>query len=341
MAYIALSLETEYDDNNDSQLMSSEQTLTSFERLVILGDAGQGKTTLLQWLTVHCGRQEFSDEKASWNNKVPVLIKLREVLSNQQLPQPPEFYQLMVPVEAVSDEQQNWLKQVLADKKAIIMIDGYDEVPIEQREQVIQWIEQLCGEYQGNHFILTSRPNAYETNTLKSLDFQEVNLQKMDNPAQQNFISHWHHAMALTIDETQPDALKQTGIELYQQLRIQKSLRTLAENPLLCGVICMLHLNRSGYLPKNKAQLYEATSKMFLDSRDSEKKIIEDERFKQLDYVDKMLMLADIAFWMTEQKRTSISYAQLVKLLDDILNNRQSAISIPFNEQERASKLST
>ena len=102
VAYISLTIETEYSDEGDSKILSTEDALTSYERLVIVGDAGQGKTTLLQWLTVQCGRQKFESDKEAWNQKIPVLIKLREVLNNEQLPTKSEFFALMVEEEVVS-----------------------------------------------------------------------------------------------------------------------------------------------------------------------------------------------------------------------------------------------
>ncbi|WP_281561374.1 leucine-rich repeat domain-containing protein [Thalassomonas sp. RHCl1] len=321
VAYISLNTETEYNDDLDSEVLSTEQALTGFERLVIIGDAGQGKTTLLQWLTVQCGRQDFSGDKAPWNQKVPVFIKLREVLKRKKLPKKSDFYALMVEDCQIEASHQTWLDAVLDDKRAIIMIDGFDEVPENRRTDVMNWIETLCREHSGNQFILTSRPSAYHDNALKALNFQAVKLQSMDQGAQQSFIEHWHQAVALEYDKTKPDAFVDEGENLLQQLKLQRPLRTLAENPLLCGVLCMLHHDRSGYLPKNRTDLYQATSRMFLDSRDREKKIIEDERFVLLDHQDKVILLAYIGHWMTQKKLISLTPDDLLARLGEKLNN--------------------
>ncbi|WDD97201.1 leucine-rich repeat domain-containing protein [Thalassomonas actiniarum] len=321
VAYISLNTETEYNDDLDSEVLSTEQALTGFERLVIIGDAGQGKTTLLQWLTVQCGRQDFSGDQTPWNQKVPVIIKLREVLKRKQLPKKSDFYALMVEDCQIEASHQTWLDAVLDDKRAIIMIDGFDEVPENRRTDVMNWIETLCREHSGNQFILTSRPSAYHDNALKALDFQAVKLQSMDQGAQQSFIEHWHQAVALEYDKTKPDAFLGEGENLLHQLKLQRPLRTLAENPLLCGVLCMLHHDRSGYLPKNRTDLYQATSRMFLDSRDREKKIIEDERFVLLDHQDKVILLAYVGHWMTQKKLISLTPDDLLARLGEKLNN--------------------
>ena len=128
----------------------------------------------------------------------------------------------------------------------------------------------------------------------------------MDSKAQHDFIKHWHRAVAIEEDETRSEALDAIGQELFDKLQLQPSLRSLAQNPLLCGVICMLHRNRSGYLPQSKSDLYQATTEMFLDTRDRERKVVEDESFATLDHSDKRSFLADIAYWMTCEGLTSI-----------------------------------
>ncbi|WP_028862782.1 NACHT domain-containing protein [Psychromonas aquimarina] len=317
VAYISLTTETEFNEFDDTCIMSTEDALTNFEHLVILGEAGQGKTTLLQWLTVQCGRKAFQDEE--WNKKVPVLIQLRKVLNDAELPEQPDFYDLMV--ENVESElsHQEWASQVIEEKRAIFMIDGFDEVPKTRRSEVVLWIESLCERYKGNRFVLTSRPSAYEDTTLDKSKFQVIELQPMDRKAQNDFVAHWHNAIALEYDQTKPDALLVESDELKQKLSLQNSLRHLAQTPLLCGVICMLHHDRSGYLPRDRSDLYESTSRMFLDNRDRERKIIEENNFNLLDYRYKQTFLCDIAQNMTKKEKTSISPSALRLILEQKL----------------------
>lgn len=138
----------------------------------------------------------------------------------------------------------------------------------------------------------------------------------MDARAQQLFVTHWHYAVAVAEGATQQNALDDIGQELFEKLQEQPSLRTLAQNPLLCGVVCMLHKRRNGYLPQNKSELYRATSEMFLDTRDRERKVAEDKSFSVLDYADKCNLLAYIAYWMSINELTSINTAQLHNQLE-------------------------
>jgi len=315
IAYISLTTEMEFNDSDDVKEMTTCEALAEYKRLVILGEAGQGKTTLLQWLTVQCGRRTFEGEQEEFNEKVPVLIKLRSLLSQECLPDELDFYHFMAEGIEVDSAHKDWIASILESRQAIIMIDGFDEVPRERREEVLIWIDKLCKKYDGNHFILTSRPSAYENTSLDHLNFNVIQLQVMNRKAQSDFVEHWHHAIALEYDKTKPDALKQEAENLLEKLRQQKVLRNLAENPLLCGVLCMLHHDRNGYLPKDRTDLYESTCRLFLDSRDREKKVIETEKFHLLDLRNKESFLSNIAFGMTMEGKTSISPRDLKERL--------------------------
>jgi Leucine-rich repeat (LRR) protein len=307
VAYISLTTETDFNNTEDNKVMSTSEALTCYDRLVILGEAGQGKTTLLQWLTVQCGRRSFENEQVDFNKKIPVLIQLRSILNESCLPDELDFYAFMAEGIEIENPHREWIDSILGNKLAIIMIDGFDEVPKERRQEVLDWIDRLCELYNGNQFILTSRPSAYENTSLEHLEFNVIQLQTMDSKAQSDFVEHWHHAIALEYDKTKPDALRQQAASLLEKLRQQKVLRNLAQNPLLCGVLCMLHHDRNGYLPKDRTDLYESTCRLFLDSRDREKKVIETDKFTLLDLRNKESLLSDIAFWMTNNGKTSIS----------------------------------
>ncbi|MCG9735972.1 NACHT domain-containing protein, partial [Pseudoalteromonas shioyasakiensis] len=315
VAYISLTTETDFNNSDDNKVMSTNEALTSYKRLVILGEAGQGKTTLLQWLTVQCGRRAFRNEQVDFNKKVPVLIQLRSLLHESILPTELDFYSFMTEGIVIENPHREWISQVLENGLAIIMVDGFDEVPKERRQEVLEWINNLCERYEGNQFILTSRPSAYENTSLDHLDFNVIQLQTMDRKAQTDFVEHWHHAIALEYDKTKPTALNQQASSLLEKLRQQKVLRNLAQNPLLCGVLCMLHHDRNGYLPKDRTDLYESTCRLFLDSRDREKKVIETDAFSLLDFRNKESFLSDIAFWMTSNGQTTISPNDLKRRL--------------------------
>jgi predicted NACHT family NTPase len=56
--------------------------------VVIAGEAGSGKTTILQWLAVQAAQRSFGVELDEWNKLVPFFIQLRNYASARPLPLP-------------------------------------------------------------------------------------------------------------------------------------------------------------------------------------------------------------------------------------------------------------
>ncbi|MEU9932337.1 NACHT N-terminal Helical domain 1-containing protein [Streptomyces anulatus] len=54
-----------------------EQALGEWDRLLLRGPAGSGKSTLVQWLALNAARQTFGGELADWNRCVPFVLRLR------------------------------------------------------------------------------------------------------------------------------------------------------------------------------------------------------------------------------------------------------------------------
>ena len=324
VAYISLSMEIpesgDQTEGHDSYPV--EEVLSQHPRVVILGDAGQGKTTLMQWLTVMCSRQTFPNTLKLWNSKIPFLIKLRTVL-DRELPPVGEFTSLMAnEILTDSDKHLHWEHQILTEGRAVVMVDGFDEVPEERRKSVTEWLSNLCAEYPKNRFILTSRPSSYKKEySMVDHGFKLVKLQPMTPVAMREFVLHWHRAISLVINPVDPEYLNDEAEKLLDELKQKKSLRLLVTNPLLCGVICALHHDRHGYLPNNRTEIYEATCQMLLERRDLERKVTEqDIALKSLSYTDKRIFLNDVAQWMMLNSKTIIHKKQLLKLFKNKIN---------------------
>ena len=58
-----------------------------------------------------------------------------------------------------------WIEHRLNKGKCLVLLDGLDEVADpEQRQQVVQWVEQQMIAYGKNRFVVTSRPFGYRSN---------------------------------------------------------------------------------------------------------------------------------------------------------------------------------
>ena len=167
IAYISLSVALTLTNENRKKIKNSqrvfqfaEQTFSKFDRLIIRGQAGSGKTTLLRWIAVHAAKQDFGKNLEKWNGKIPFFLPLRQYVESG-LPAPEEFPRYVA--SAITGEMPNgWVHNCFRNKRAILLIDGVDEVPQYLRKQVRVWLENLIEIFEDAPIIITSRPGAID-----------------------------------------------------------------------------------------------------------------------------------------------------------------------------------
>jgi hypothetical protein len=276
-----------------------DEVLRQAPRLFLRGDAGSGKTTLLQWIAVR------NAQKAEL---VPFLIPLRHYVG-RELPTPREFVRRVG--RHIADEMPpGWVQRELRNGKAIVLIDGVDELPERQRDQVREWLRELVGAFPKARYVVTSRPTAAAGDWLDAEGFDHAELQPMSWPDVRFFIRHWHKALATTSTNT-AEQLASYEATLLQTLQGRRHLRALATNPLLCALLCALHLDRRMQLPRDRMELYSIALDMLLERRDTERRILT-EGGAALSRTDKTLILQGLAYWLIRNGRSDAPYAQAV-----------------------------
>ncbi|MGW6645927.1 NACHT domain-containing protein [Streptomyces iakyrus] len=229
--------------------LPAEEALSSHDRVMLRGDAGSGKTTLVQWLAVTAARDA---------TRVPFVLPLRTLVRSGTLPAPGAF---LTAVGCPLTPPEGWAERVLAAGRGLVLVDGLDEIPAADRHRTRDWLLALIHAFPGNHWLLTSRPTAVRPDWLAPEGFRELTLTPMRRADVATFVHRWHAAARAPEYETQ----------LLDSLRTKRDLARLATNPLMCGLICALHRERRGYLPTGRKELYDAALAMLLARRDRER----------------------------------------------------------------------
>jgi len=281
-----------------STLVGAHKALGSVRRAIITGLPGSGKTTLLNWLAVGSASLRLQGKLSHMNAGIPFMIRLREFVG-RKLPQPQEFPSLIAPsISATMPD--NWVHTQLSQGRGIVLVDGVDEVPDSLRDDVRAWLRDLAGTYPKCRFIVTSRPHAVDDAWLSNEGFSRMELQPMTPSDIRRFIEHWHRAVAAEIRSPKEiERTKSLSERLQNALRMNRALRGLATNPLLCAILCALHRDREDQLPSDRIELYEACVSMLLERRDVERNIVLEE-YPKLTYRQKRALLEDLAYWMLE-----------------------------------------
>jgi len=290
-----------------SNVVAVDTALARSRRLLIRGLAGSGKTTLLQWIAVKSATKTFEGQLSDWNGTLPFYIRLRQCIQSG-LPGPEAFPGLVI--STIADTMpKGWVHAALASGRAIVLVDGLDEISASRREEVRLWLKELVWLYPQTRFIVTSRPHAIEEGWMDHEEFGDAELQPMQLSDISMFIGHWHKAVReeLHSDEEKVE-LEPLAEHLKNEVRRSRAIRNLATNPLLCAMLCALNRERGQQMPKDRIELYEACCSLLLERRDQKRNVdLTDYPALQLHYRQKRRFLEDLAYWMIKNGWSELS----------------------------------
>ncbi|GAA1267810.1 NACHT domain-containing protein [Kitasatospora nipponensis] len=281
----------------------AEQALARSDRVLVRGHAGSGKTTLLQWLAVATAGGRLPAELARLDASVPFLLPLRTLVRRGSLPAPGEFLgHLECPLTAA--QPSGWADRVLADGRALLLLDGVDEVPQAERERTYRWLGELIAAFPSCFYAVTTRPSAVEEGRLADERFSELTVRPMNARDVAVFVGRWHTAARAGAGTPEEACWIGTLEEQLQDtVRAQRDLAQLATTPLLCALVCALNRDRRGHLPRGRMALYEAALAMLMVRRDTERDITAPEGVR-LDERQSVQLLQRLAYWMLRNGQT-------------------------------------
>ena len=260
------------------------ELIRHYPALVLLGDPGSGKTTVLRHLAMGFafarlqaaeGAEMAVEPELAWRGALPmpILIQLRRFAAELAGP-PADAGPLLGHVERLlaGDRHDALARHLLArleDGSVLLMCDGLDEVADETRRA---WAAQAVALFQSrfprSRIVLTSRVYAYREPCLLPPPFQVATLQPLEPPAQDDFIARWYSAALLhgsgLASAEQAQAAEEKTRDLIAALERRERLREIAGNPLLLTMIALVHQHRLR-LPQQRAELYKECLLLLLE----------------------------------------------------------------------------
>ncbi|HAX77758.1 MAG TPA: signal transduction protein, partial [Cyanobacteria bacterium UBA11372] len=263
-----------YKDDAFFQKVIAENRTENRKHIAIIGEPGAGKTTLLG---------ELAERLPKNSPDLPICIRLADLrestiadyLLHNWLSKALQF--IDSDAENVTPEIRKALKQLFAEGKVWLLLDGVDEMaatsPIEAlariREQLTDWVGKA-------RVVLTCRLNVWDaviSNTLTNFDTYKTLEFEPDDVDE--FIRQWFEEASQ--DEKRRNSGNETfwreqGKRLQQQLKSpgKERIKELVRNPLRLSMLCQSWCVAERDLPETKAALYEQFTTYFFDWKQEE-----------------------------------------------------------------------
>jgi hypothetical protein len=303
-------------EGRDSGAVRVERILSDHRLMLIRGEAGGGKSTLLRWLAVMAARGGFTGQLYALNGCVPFLIKLRSY-ADRPLPRPEEYLD-NVAGNLSGIMPRGWVHRRLLSGRAMVLVDGVDEVVAYQRQAVRQWLGEIVEQFPAVRIVVTSRPAAAAAGWLRTEGFGTAFLEQLGPADLRALVHHWHEAVRDCADlPCAPDRLPVYEAKLMARLEFAPHLRTLAATPLLAAMLCSLNLDREA-LPRDRMGLYAAALDMLLETRDVKRNVPSAQTIP-LEYGQKVRILQNVAWHLSTSGRVELPRSTVERLIADCL----------------------
>lgn len=248
------------------------EAVEEFQKLVVLGKPGAGKTTFMKYLAMSCLAGKFHGEL------VPIFVTLKVYAETKGAPTLQEYIFAELQQRKVS---RDTVERLLESGRALILLDGLDEVKQEDDRRVKQDIDKFSSDWLKNRFAITCRIAAREYQFEK---FTEVEVTDFDDEQIEAFVNNWFKG------KDEPKAAR-----LLKKLKDNKPVQELAKSPLLLTLLCLVFGDRND-LPPKRSELYKEGLEVLMKKWDAKRNIEREQIYKHLSPQNKEDMLGQIAF---------------------------------------------
>ncbi len=279
------------------------KAVRNHSKLMVLGKPGAGKTTFLKYLTIQCSQGNFL------KYCVPVFIPLKQFAETKGEPGLFDYISLWLSECGVS-EPETQAQQILKKGRALVLLDGLDEVREEDSDRIIKEIRQFSQLFSLSKFVITCRIAAKEYTFTQ---FTEVEVADFEDEQIKKFAKSWFEIKKLDYAEN-----------FIQQLEENPQIKELATSPLLLTLLC-LEFEDSRSFPADRAELYKRATETLLRKWDDKRQIQRQQVYKQLSVKRKEDLLSQVAFSTFKEKHYFFKQRVVENHIADYISNLPDA----------------
>jgi formylglycine-generating enzyme required for sulfatase activity len=302
--------------------------LCDAQRLVVLGDPGGGKTTLLRWLaTVYLLR--FQADAAAINaanaipdsatlpqrSWVPVLLRCRDFHPSDLCRSFTDFLAVHLDKTELLPTDAKVMRAVVLERIAkggvLLLVDGLDEITDEKtRVLFCQELERTAIRYPDTPIVVTSRIVGYRSMPYRiHSGFQHGVICDLQHEDKDLFARRWVQA---TEHHKTTAEMASSERQLVEALHSSDRIERLTANPMLLTTMALVK-RKVGKLPTRRHKLYSEAVAVLLNWNSQVYEPIEDDVA--------LPQLAYLAYEMCRRGVQSITGSELLELLERFREN--------------------
>ncbi|MBC6429526.1 NACHT domain-containing NTPase [Nostoc sp. HG1] len=297
--------------------VSAIQAVITYSKLMVLGKPGSGKTTFLKYIAMQCNQGKLLSDR------IPIFIRLRNFAEDAR---ETGSYSLLSYISqeladcGASDEE---IQTLLVDGKMLVLLDGLDEIPEDDSQQIISKIAILAEKYYKNQFIITCRIGYQE---YRFEEFSDVEIADFDSSQIEAFVRSWF----INVSNNSLEKGKELTCQFVQKLQLleNKQIRELAVRPLLLNLVCCVFQGRSDF-PVRKVELYKQGLDILLNRWDKVSNIKRNEIYLRLSLPQKFGLLSQIAAITFKQGHYFFTQSNVQQYIKEYLYN------LPIDQTEQ------
>ncbi|MGA2799622.1 MAG: NACHT domain-containing protein, partial [Thermoguttaceae bacterium] len=314
----------QYKRNISSKPIPSTDCIKTNDRVMILGNPGVGKTTLLKFVSHSLANSYVSGEDGK--REIPIYIRLPEFCRAQEIDERVDFVKFIAAISAdhcCADIEQPLREELGHDRRqCLLLLDGLDEIGNqEQKESLIESIKSFIDQYPKNRFVITSRIVGFDPSPWKNQQFAIFQIQEYNENQIEIFAQKWASIFSESEHKSKEEILKSLRTAIFSNPRVQG----LASNPLILTILVLLNEARGGMLPRRRVDLYEKVVEVFLDTWESNKR--PNEKFDNtynidIDAREFRWLLSDLALAMQKAEKILAPRWWITDRMQDYLQNK-------------------
>jgi predicted NACHT family NTPase len=284
------------------------EAVERFKKLIIVGKPGAGKTTFLKNLAIQCIRGKFKPKL------IPIFITLKDFSEAIGQPNLLDYIKWLLNTMSYTDIEAS-IKAILRAGRALILLDGLDEVKESDSNHVLGKIQDFANQFHRNQFIITCRIAAQD---YIFEQFTEVEIADFDDQQIATFAKKWFQNKHDSIEATR----------FLQELKANPPIRELATSPILLTLLCLVFEDSRSF-PDNRSELYKEGLDVLLKKWDAMRKIERDRVYKGLSLKRKEDLLSELAHSTFKDGNYFFKQREAERQITEYLQNLPDASTNP------------